>query len=632
MRWPALIRSKPALWSWLYWLVPVLVVAAAYHQVPWFSFISDDAFLIPLNPHLRGPGALWQNLIHDYFWSASGNFVPYWRPVTKGSWVLEYMVWGDWAGGFHLDQVALHLVATLGVVFFVRRAGGSRAGASVAGLLFGLSPNLVEPTCSVMARSDVGLTAASVWALASWLRWEQTGRRRWGIVHGLALVLAFGSKETSVVLPVVLALWAVIGPGTPTQSSVPAGDGRVEWRRRLSRLLPVVLVVVAYFIGRRAVLGVQQSFPVKLDGARMFLVGGQALFSVLPFHLTAWARAVPKSPWMAPGFLAMATVGWLVLAGALVFAVRKRQRLASVLLVWATASLGPILFVSQLRVPVAPGFFPLAGRWVASATAASAMLVGLALSRMPWARWGKALYAVAALWTLILLALSSATHGMYRDEESLMAVQDEAFLATPPAQRTLHARCDFLERQALRLITARKAQQALFELDGHEAECPDGARFRLLRLGALVDLSRFVEAYGVAESLLRTEAMESRYHSEAYYLAGVAAEATGHLLSAERWLRSARAIGNPSCNLAATLGRLLAATGRLAEGASEYERAARCSGSDPRPRLAAAALWLKAERTDLAAADLASARALPLDAEQLKLVEQLAARLGLVQK
>lgn len=619
MKWFASSRSKPTGLAPLYWLLPVVAVALAYRQVPWFKFISDDMFLIPMNAFLRGPGALWQNLTHDYFWSSSGNSVPYWRPVTKGSWVLEYMLWGNWAGGFHLDQVLLLLLSTLGVVYLVRSSGGGRASAVVAGLLFGLNPNLVESTCSVMARSDVAMTAGSIWAIASWLAWNRTGRVRWLFVHVGCLLFAFGSKETAVTLLAVFALWT----GLEVRETLAAGaaDRRRTLMRGLARVAPILLVAAGYFLARRWVLGGRQSIPLTFDPLRLFLMGGQSLFSILPFQPFAQAHPLPRSIALAPVYAVTATLGWLALIGTAVAVLRARHRLAAGFVAWAIAALSPVLLVTDLNVPVAPGFIALAGRWVAPSTAAVAVLVGLVIDRVPWSRLRLAILGVTAVWGAFMLARSGDT-AFYRDQQSIMRLQDQVYLATPVAQRTRVDACDYLERSILRSIEGGKPGAALTEVDRAQG-CPDAGRFDLLRARALVDLARFSEAFPLAQALIVTGRMERRYHGEAYYLAGVAAEATGHLDLAEAWLRSARAIGNPACNLAVTLGRLLAKTGRVQEGALEYEAAASCVGSDPRPWLAAAVLWKQSGRSDEVAKAVARARALPLDSEQRALLDRL---------
>lgn len=620
--------------GWLSWALPILAVLIAYRQSPWFAFISDDVFLIPANPFLRGAGALWRNLTHDYFWSASGNAIPYWRPVTKGSWVLEFALWNGWAGGFHIDQVAIHLLGVVGVVYFVRCLGGSRVGACVAGLVFGLSPNLIEPTCSVMARSDVAVTAASIWSVASWLRWVQTGHRSWALAHGLSLTLALGSKETAVVVPAVLALWALLGvestnpfpAGAPSSVVTPAR--RFALAERLRYLVPAALITAAYVLGRGLVLGARQAAPLVFDPARMALVGGQALYSVLPFQLDAAARSVPKVPWLTATFLVSIILGWLTFVGLLAWAIYRRRPRAIVLLAWALASVAPILLVSELNVPVAPNLYPLAGRWVATAVAVAAILTGLFHGSLPrpWLR--HALVVLTGCWALVELTHSGASHAAFRDTKSLTERQDAEFLATPESRRTLIDRCDFGERQIVRAIDDGHPQVALEQLDALDRGClVEGGRFRLLRLRALVDLSRFEDAFAVADSLFREDVMERRHHAEAYYLAGVAASGTRRWNEAEVWLRTSASLGYSSCNLGVNLGLALAQTGHFAEAADAYEEAGRCASNDARPWLAAAMLRVQTQQGGQARDDLARAHQCPLANEQRELAERLGAAL-----
>jgi hypothetical protein len=298
------------------------------------------------------------------------------------------------------------------------------------------------------------------------------------------------------------------------------------------------------------------------------------------------------------------------------------------LLLWLVSSLAPILLVSKLNVPVAPSLFPLAGRWATTAIAATSVLLGLALARLPWPRARAFLVAGAVAWAAIMMVGASASHAKFRDTDSLSRFQDEAYLATAEPLRTQSDRCDFAERQILRALNGRDPTRALLLLDGLAAGCRSETRFEILRLGALVDLSRWAEAQAVVVPLLQTGSAEMRYHAEVMYLAGVTAAALGDRKAALTRLNTALSMGHPACNLRVQLGLVLAQEGRAAEGAREYEAAAGCAPSDGRPLLAAAALWLQAGWPTQAAAALQRARALPLDSEQLRVAETLRARLG----
>ena len=94
------------------------------------------------------------------------------------------------------------------------------------------------------------MTAAAIWTVVAWLRWVETGRTAWAVVHGLCLMLALGSKETAVVLPAVLALWSVLGVSTakPGPVQVPLSEVTLAGRmlvlvRRFRHLVPAALII-----------------------------------------------------------------------------------------------------------------------------------------------------------------------------------------------------------------------------------------------------------------------------------------------------------------------------------------------------------------------------------------------------
>ena len=193
-----------------WWLLAPAIVLFAYRLVSRNGFVGDANFLIAENRFVQDLVYLWENLRHDYFWSSSGATIPYWRPLTKASWVLEYQLFQGWSGGYALVQLGWHLLAVLGVEFLARCLGLARRWALLAGLLFGLSAVAIEPVSLLMARSDVVCVCAALWSVASWYRWSRSRRLRWLFSHLLALTLALGSKETGIIIAPVITLWTLL--------------------------------------------------------------------------------------------------------------------------------------------------------------------------------------------------------------------------------------------------------------------------------------------------------------------------------------------------------------------------------------------------------------------------------------
>ncbi len=590
-------------WERAWWLLPAAVVLIAFRHAPSFGLLSDAAFLIDENLRLRGPGALWANLVHDYFWSSSGNSLPYWRPLTKGSWVIEQALGGGWPGLFHLVQLTWHLGGTLAVAWLARELGLSRGWAMAAALWYGLHPALIEPVSMVMARSDVACTTALVVALAAWLRWRGGAGARWAAVHGLALAAALASKETAVVLAPALTLVVALERLADRAVEPLTGRtaaGRWAWLRAVA---PAWVLTILYMIGRRLVIGAGAAPGLDLDPLRWLVSAGRYFYGLFPLRIGSAIAPIPRDPRLDLLVPVTALLGWLFFGAAAVF-VWRRARPALALGALLPLSLAPVLLVRQLNVPVAASRYALADRWALPAVAGAALVLAVIVAGLNRRALSVAVAALTGLWVVTTLALSGATHAPFRDTETLAAFQEQQYEALPERLRTLEDRCDHVERLLHQALRARAPEVAVARGAEVPPDCPQPGRFGLLRLIALNQLGRFTDAAAVAGQL-EHQALEPRYHAQAAYQAGLAHLELGDHARAERELRQATRLGHPACNLPAQLGRLLAQRNDIAGAAAEYERASSCAPTDPRPAMAAATLWLSAGQRARAAAVLA---------------------------
>ena len=198
-----------------FWLIPVAATVAAYATNVTFGFLGDAQFLLQHNRFMHDLGTAWGQVTHNYFWSSSGNTIPYWRAWTKLSWLLETHLLGGSAAAYHVVQIGWHLATCVLAMALARQLSAGRWAMLCCGLLVGLSPAAIEPVSLLMARSDVVAAAACCGAVWSWLKWLDAGsvqapqtmttQARWPVVHTAFVVLALGSKETSVILAPALA-------------------------------------------------------------------------------------------------------------------------------------------------------------------------------------------------------------------------------------------------------------------------------------------------------------------------------------------------------------------------------------------------------------------------------------------
>jgi hypothetical protein len=608
-----------------WWLLPL---ALTYADSARFDFVADARFLILENRYLDGLGRLWANLTHDYFWSSSGNFIAYYRPLTKASWLLEAQGFGTWAGGYHLVQVAWQLAGVVGVVALARRLGCATTSASLAGLVYGLHPAVAEPTCLLMARSDVVAATASIWSAVAWLGFRETKRPAWAVAHSVALIVAFGSKETSIFLVPLLVAWAAMDRAW----------GSRRWQP-LS-LVPVGLVAVAYLVARRLVLGEAARPRLSVDALRVVVGGGRYLLALLPLSPTSGVHNISLVEARTGVSLVTAAGAWLVALAAFVWAARRHHVAVAGLLLWIGAALAPVLLVQQLAVPNIEGKLPLADRWLLPSLAAFSVLVGMGLEQVQRPLLRTTIVATCGVWVVAGFFIAPTAHARYRDEAALLALEAQRYDETPDEFRTVQDRCQHEDRGVVSALQRRAFEEAYRKSEALAAECQkrDESRFNLL--SALVETGRFAEARPVVEELLVRPPQDSRSDASLLVLAGRTFLSTGDPARAERVLLEARRRGDRGCNVTLLLARAAQALALVeptakgfAETARRFEETAEClsragSPSDPSLYLMAGYWWTRATRPADARAMLARARQGKLDLQQSALADDLAKRIA----
>jgi len=182
-------------------------------------------------------------------WAANGGTTGLYRPLLLISIAADALIYGDWAAGYHLTNILLHLLVTLLVFGFIRYlllvSGGqtplSDRLALLAAMVFGIHPIHAEVVNSIFNRSGMLVSAGVVGGLWWFLRTlESKPNKAWS---GLAAIYLFIllCKESAVILPAlaVVMLW-LFTPG--------------DWRIHLRRSLPVfwLLIPLGIYLGLRA--------------------------------------------------------------------------------------------------------------------------------------------------------------------------------------------------------------------------------------------------------------------------------------------------------------------------------------------------------------------------------------------
>lgn len=224
-------------------LVTVIAFANAWPD----TLVFDDKFFAGPNRE-SGLENLW-SAFGQHVWYVKGAAPDLYRPLLLINLELESRLFGDWKSGYHLVNIALHVIATLLLYGFLRkllritaiRPGRSDLYALITALVFAVHPVHTEVVNSVFNRSSIFV---SIFALGGlwWLLHNIDTRtaRAWA---GLALAYFAATlfKESALTLPgIAAAMVFILSPGTFTE--------------RIRRMLPVfwLLIPLAIYLVMRA--------------------------------------------------------------------------------------------------------------------------------------------------------------------------------------------------------------------------------------------------------------------------------------------------------------------------------------------------------------------------------------------
>jgi Flp pilus assembly protein TadD len=217
----------------------ILANAFVFGQVYTFDFVGyDDAELVLENPALQ------------YGLTAEGvrvAFAPYyanWIPLTTMSYLVDHAVHGLEAGGYHLTNLAFHIVNCV-LVFLVFRYLTGQFWASLGlALLFTLHPTRVETVAWISERKGLVSTTfmlGAIWAYAGYVR--SSGKLLYAATV-LLLILSLMAKSVAVTLPFVFLLLDVWPLNRYSLTDMFSRDSRSKFVRLCIEKTPFFLIVI----------------------------------------------------------------------------------------------------------------------------------------------------------------------------------------------------------------------------------------------------------------------------------------------------------------------------------------------------------------------------------------------------
>jgi tetratricopeptide (TPR) repeat protein len=442
------------------WTLGLALLAFAVRAPSLFAgFVFDDAFGIE-----QRAAASWSH-IGAYFTTDQSAFVGsnFYRPVLNLWYEFLFAICGTNAAAWHLVSILLHVACALLVFRLALVVIGDRFPAWIAAALFAVHPAHVEAISWASAMGDPLLTLFLLLSVLAFLRWMEQGRSLWWIASFAAGAASIFTKETAVVLPVVLLATAL------------ALGSRAKSTSAAAATLPFFAVSAIFLAIRQSVLH-SFSHPLTVaTTAQMIFTWPAALLFYLQ-HLFWPSVVVPFYPlqivksWSSAEFFGP-LAAFIVIAAALGYLLWRAAgwRKLGLCVAWTFVPLAPALYLKALapfelvhdRFLYAPlvGFCMAAAlvlRWAAERIQSRTQLrllpiVAFALipllgiesmSQMVWWQSNKALFTRALTVTpnnpKALVGLATAFIGERRYEEALPMLQ-QALVLQPGNPNALFA-------------------------------------------------------------------------------------------------------------------------------------------------------------------------------------------------
>lgn len=215
-----------------------------------FGFVYDDQPQIVTNPAIHAwsylPRYFTSHVWNDIYSGQVGN---YYRPLFLLWLRLNHAAWGLTPQWWHLTAVLCHVLVTYLVFRLAQSLTGDRSTAFLAGLLFGLHPAHIESVAWISGVTDTLMAIFFLASLCAYLRYRDEKKKLWLCATVGAFVLALLTKETAIVLPLLIAVYEWPGEHD-AKISMGATVGRLA-----TALTPFLAVAAVYLLVRNSALG-----------------------------------------------------------------------------------------------------------------------------------------------------------------------------------------------------------------------------------------------------------------------------------------------------------------------------------------------------------------------------------------
>ena len=163
------------------------------------DWLMDDDLYLTQNALMNDPARLWK------IWFAPGSLIEYY-PIEASLQAIEWRLWHTDTAGYHLVNLALHLVGSVLVWRLLEKFGLRLAW--LGGLLFAVHPAVVESVAWISEFKNVLSLPPFLLAMCVWIDYAERRRKQDYFLSLGLFTIAMLCKISMVLFPLVLLLFA----------------------------------------------------------------------------------------------------------------------------------------------------------------------------------------------------------------------------------------------------------------------------------------------------------------------------------------------------------------------------------------------------------------------------------------
>ncbi|CAN5689814.1 hypothetical protein BH11MYX4_BH11MYX4_55690 [soil metagenome] len=315
-------------------VLAALLLALAFGTRLGGDFVWDDVYYVRANAALHGP---LRPMFTQAMWgTAAPTPAQFYRPLPMVSLWLQVRLTGMSLPAFRVGNLLLHAGCGALLMAWLRKQGVSPWIAAATSLAFLVHPSATECVMWVMGRHDLLATLLSLAALLLWPANDHPRRLGRALAASLCGGLAFLSKESFVIVPVLLALAQVHAQWRP--------GAKLFDRAQLLLGLPVVAVAAVFAV--RAAAGVSTSSAAVAASAPALASTYATIVAHYTRQLASWSNGPTAESWLVLGAAGVAATLLALLLALLALGLAARRG--------SRAAAGALFGVSMFGVVLSP--------------------------------------------------------------------------------------------------------------------------------------------------------------------------------------------------------------------------------------------------------------------------------------